>query len=82
MAPSEGCVQVDASQIALEEGMVSAGSPLVGSAVLGALSKAFPDVKLASIEQCLKSRFAGNSQCRNLAMARKGFEKSQILEFT
>ena len=73
-------VQVDASQIAVEEGMVSSGSPLVGAAVLGALIKAFPRVELLSVQACLKKKFPGKSGERNAAMASKGYERSRTEE--
>lgn len=73
-------VQVDASAIALEENMLSSGSPLVGSAMLGAMLKAFPMVRLSSIKACLEQRFSGSSQVRNVAMAQKGFERSNQWE--
>jgi len=74
-------IQVDASRIAIEAGMVSSASPLVGAAMLGALVHALPSVKLSSIQHCLKKHFPGRRGQQNVAMAAQGYENVNKKEF-
>lgn len=72
MAEGRKIYLIDASRIASEYGLVSAGMPLVSSVMLGAMEKVLELAPLEILEEVIKGKMTNFMQ-ENLQGARKGY---------
>lgn len=61
---------VDAARVSAEMGLLSGGTPLVNTAILGAFSRATGLVSMSSVEEALRRRFNGSASDVNVNAAR------------
>ncbi len=69
---------VDATSIAVEVGLVVAGSTIVNTAMLGAFAKATRLVSLENVRQSIMSKFSPELAQRNYDAARITYEQTQV----
>jgi 2-oxoacid:acceptor oxidoreductase gamma subunit (pyruvate/2-ketoisovalerate family) len=67
---------VNASRIALD----ILGRPIYNTAMLGALARAIPLVKLESVKKVVKERFPGTVGDKNVAVIEKAYKEAKSVE--
>ncbi len=72
--PGVRCAAVDATAIAVENGLVVAGWAVVNTAMLGAISKASGMVGRATLEKVVRKRWRGELGERNVRAALAAYE--------
>ncbi len=69
---------VDATGIALEEGLTLAGVPLVNVAMVGAVARVSGLIRLGSLREAVFRRWRGELAERNWRCVRRGFEEVEV----
>lgn len=70
---------VDATRIAVENGLIVAGWPVVNTSMLGAFSKATGIVSLKSIMDAIKTYFPGKIGMVNALAAKMAYEETRLV---
>ncbi|MFX1485901.1 MAG: 2-oxoacid:acceptor oxidoreductase family protein [Promethearchaeota archaeon] len=70
---------VDATAIALEVGLIVAGSPVLNTPMLGAFAKATGLVRLERIKEAISNKWKGKAGERNIKAAELAYEQCKLV---
>ena len=71
---------VDATEIALQIGLIIAGIPVVNTAMVGAFAKATGEVKLESVMKAVENTWSGKPAELNKKAVERAFHETRILK--
>ncbi len=71
--------KADCTSIALELGLVIAGIPVVNTAILGAVLKAFPEIKMEKMEEVIYENWSGELAKKNAEAIKKAYNAVEVM---
>ena len=69
---------VDAAEIAVKHGLLTAGIPIINTPILGAVPRVTDAVSLDSIERAIREQWKGEAGDRNALAAREAWAQTEV----